>query len=281
MPKARRNNGTPQAVDDLLVVEEIFSKSEFTDIGITSLDLTQNDRGGKSKTFLGLGELGGKSLVIEGVGEIEYDFEADSFSFKPAEGFEGGAVEFEYAIQMGNGVVSSATASFEATVQNEEEPLKEEILIDFNIVEGIDSVSLDEYEGFAWDKFFVPDGDRLVEFGNDLLAGPGDDVARNFVGETASIKSIDDKDFDFITGEFYTLSVDNEITIKAFDDGMQVGEATIFGNAFTVTTVNFLEQASDGSVALFTGTFESIDELNFSTPFGQFGMDDLLVAIEV
>ena len=157
MPKARRNNGTPQAVDDLLVVEEIFSKSEFTDIGITSLDLTQNDRGGKSKTFLGLGELGGKSLVIEGVGEIEYDFEGDSFSFKPVEGFEGGAVEFEYVIQMGNGVVSSATASFEATVENEEEPLKEEVLIDFNIAER-GQTPLDEYKGFAWDNFFVGDG---------------------------------------------------------------------------------------------------------------------------
>ena len=57
MPKTLKNNGTSQAVDDLLVVEEIFSKSEFRGFGVTSFDLIKNDRGGRSKTFLGLGEL--------------------------------------------------------------------------------------------------------------------------------------------------------------------------------------------------------------------------------
>jgi len=120
MPKTLKNN-TPQAVDDLFDVSDvIFRRNNDSEIGITSFDLTQNDRGGNSKTFLGLGSLGGELIEIADVGEIRYDFESDSFTFKPADGFEGGPVSFEYAIQMGNGVVSSATASFDAEVETKE-----------------------------------------------------------------------------------------------------------------------------------------------------------------
>ena len=160
MPKTLKSNLTPQAVDDLLVVEEIFRKTDFGDIGITSFDLIKNDRGGNAKSFLGLGELGGDSLEIDGVGEIIYNFEADSFTFKPAQDFDGGPVSFEYAIQMGNGVVSSATASFEATVQN-----KEEILIDFNGLAPRGAIPKVEngYQGFIWDNIYAIDHYRFLD----------------------------------------------------------------------------------------------------------------------
>ena len=65
MPKTLKNNGTPQAVDDILEIEEIFRKTDFGNLGISSFELTQNDRGGKSKTFLGVGKLGGELLRLK------------------------------------------------------------------------------------------------------------------------------------------------------------------------------------------------------------------------
>ena len=61
-----------------------------------------------------------------------------------------------------------------------------------------------------------------------------------------------------------------------------MGEAIISTSLDDILTVNFSEETVDGAgSAVFTGTFESIDELNFSTPDGQLSMDDLLVAVEV
>ena len=279
MPKTLKNNLTPQAVDDLLVVEEIFRKTDFGDTGITSFDLIKNDRGGNSKTFLGLGELGGDSLKIDGVGEIKYDFETDSFEFKPADGFEGGTVEFDYAIQMGNGVVSSATASFKAN----------EILIDFDgealePYPSIDSPIQNGYQGFNWNNFYgIAYNQSPDSPGYQALTSPdGDDAAFNGWGNDASISRADDKDFDFLTGSFSSALDAQDVSITAFDDGIQVGEAILSLGAGDVLDVNFLEQTSNGvGSAVFTGTFESIDSLEFDPTGLWFAMDDLVVAVEV
>ena len=45
----------PQAKDDLLKVETIFEPNQPEEIGYGGVDLIENDRGGKSKTFLGVG----------------------------------------------------------------------------------------------------------------------------------------------------------------------------------------------------------------------------------
>ena len=288
------NMKTPLAVEDFMLVEEIFSKSEFRNIGITSFDLIKNDLGGNAKSFLGLGDFGGNSLEIDGVGEIIYDYEADMFSFKPADGFEGGTVEFEYAIQLGNGVISSATASFDATVKN-----KQEILCDFNgLTSGFRIVGVENgYKGFNWDGIAAIDYDfanvspPVSRFGYKLLTAPGEDDAA--FGKAGTISHAEGLDFDFITGTFSTTLGGGDIIIKAFDDGEQVGRVDLGIPSASTVDVNFLEQTSDVNsfgnnyfppdflAAEFTGTFESIDFLEISSPNQQFAMDDLLLAIEI
>ena len=308
MPKARRNNGTPQAVDDLLVVEEIFSKSEFTDTGVTSLDLIQNDRGGKSKTFLGLGELGGESLVVDGVGEIEYDFEADSFSFKPAEGFEGGTVEFVYAIQMGNGVVSSATASFTADVER-----KVERTVTFDdVFSGRDfgflrlekgSEPNDIYGGLDWhdeslgDKsgfgivsneavrteFQSNDGlgrENLIDNAeDDILIGRWSTIQQQ-EGVQLGFSALEGETFDFIKADFASIyGNETEVIAIAHDKDGEKGRST-FVLSGQAQTVDFnSRELGDIFENISKVTFEAREKNgNVLSNEGAFAMDDLVIA---
>jgi hypothetical protein len=165
------------------------------------------------------------------------------------------------------------------------------VLIDF---EGIapqnnDAQIPDGYAGLDWSDGFwaYDDGAAPAGSGYANVIASGEAGGYNFEANDVSFTS--DTDFDLLS-VFLAAAWNTElnVTIEAWDDGLQVGEATL--------TFDFLQIAVDfqagtapfADVAFFSGTFDSIDEVRIASSGGvdavpggegsHVAMDDLLIA---
>jgi hypothetical protein len=287
--KTPKNNGTPQAVDDILEVGAQSSRAPFV---IGTIDqLLANDRGGDAKRFYGFDDSGSRAIVLDGIGSIEVD-EAGDLVFAPDASWEGGEVTFPYLIQMGeNGVLSSANVSFEASFESNPSQL-----ITFDEIQG-DPMGVpipNGYAGLDWSNFSsllsesYPPGT-----GYDILGGePSDKVAYNPFGDPAALAvAASGPDFDFLTGDFAAAwRNDLQVYFRAYDDGVDVGTLEMVIDP-TLVKVDFVNQVVYGAdSATFTGTFASIDKLTMYTYGGtdvipggrgnQLAMDDWAIRYE-
>ena len=165
----------------------------------------------------------------------------------------------------------------------------EQTVIDFEGIapEGNNATIPDGSFGLQWsDQFFAIDDD-------DPFAGPGtgyenvinspDSAGFNGYGAAVTMNSADpDDDFDLVSGYFAAAFEDDlQVTIEAWDDGVQVGTVALTLDTDKVFVDFQAGTAPDAISADFDGTFDSIDEVRIiSTPAGlgfQVAMDDLAI----
>lgn len=131
------------------------------------------------------------------------------------------------------------------------------LLIDF---EGLRSPVPDGYRGLDWTNFHVNGRISSSSSGYTNVLNSGELVGFDAFGLGASFTST--QDFNLNSGYFAAAwSNDLTLTIQAWDDGVQVGTATIVLD-ITKAFVNFQAGTATGvDSASFSGRFDSIDEV--------------------
>jgi hypothetical protein len=143
--------------------------------------------------------------------------------------------------------------------------------INFDAVPGASRVSGENpipvgYEGFNWDNFYTLHQSYRPGSGYDTGVVSGEWVAYNASGEMAALS---DEDFNLESGYFTSAWYnDNEITIRGYQDGVEVATQVFTVGTTGPTLINF----KDG--------FDGIDRATFSSSNEHFALDDLTISRE-
>lgn len=290
MPRRLKNNGTPQAVDDILELENsVGGTCEAVVLGSVE-DLLLNDRGGKAKRFIGLvdaDEAGSVSITDddgEPVGTVKID-DSGSILFEASKAFEPTTLSFDYAIRLGKGVVSNASAEFTIEAKS----TFKEVVVDFEDVEGFPlegchREQFTEYKedgiiGRNYDQFSNPRELFFVnncpvtydESDNSPIVRQGDKYG--WVNTVSTIFTSEDEgeEFDFISGYFGSMNTVNNFYPEISLTGKKDGEIKYPKQTFECDETFFLEVG-----------WTDIDELIVENPtsFVMMIFDDLTFAVE-
>ena len=199
----------------------------------------------------------------------------------------------------GEGVDTFAFSGGDDVVTDFSPSVTTEVLIDF---EGIASQNHfapipDGYMGLDWsDAFFAYDdgtAPNSAGYQNAIVSGEagGFNADQDGGPDAEDVSFTSDEDFDFLSGYFAAAwNSELHVSIEAWDDGVQVGTATLVFDNQQVFVDFQAGTASLVDFADFDGTFDSIDEVRISTSGGvdidptdngegtQLAMDDLLLA---
>jgi hypothetical protein len=111
--------------------------------------------------------------------------------------------------------------------------------------------------------------------GADNVLTSGNSVGLGFPSPLAAMFQDYGSDFSFISGFFASYLADTtSLIVHAYDDGVEVGTATIELHRSAKTLVDFAHQTVSNGTALFSGRFISIDKVVFD-PSERFVFDDL------
>ncbi|MBM5802224.1 MAG: hypothetical protein FJ077_15675 [Cyanobacteria bacterium K_DeepCast_35m_m2_023] len=246
------DNGTPQAVNDLLTGGCFEPSSSY--IAGTVKQLLANDRG--TKNFYGLVGADANGVLTFDQGSIK--IVDGNIIFNTNANFTGGKVAFDYQIRMGNkGVLSAASVAFEAKQ-----------MVTFDQLSPGQSPIPNGYAGLNWSNQWAFQPTANYGGYSILSDGPGDNVAYNAFADPSSVSTAN-ADFDFLTGVFSAAwNNDLNLQIKAFDDGVEVGSLLLVMDPVEVK-VDFANMMAAGAdSAVFTGRFNSIDSLAFVSSGG-------------
>jgi len=225
--------------------------------------------------------------------------------------------DFEaYVAALEEGDVADLTVGVRATTVNEytyfDEELQEEVTVDDSI-KLVDSEAefYIDFEEFTDTRFGIPDGYGNLDWDEtEFLIGIIDTVT--YPLNPSGYKNLSDSglgdnvgyinntgwstagnDFDFISGQFTAAWNDGlNVTITAFDDGAQAGQVSFQVDTNEVAKIDFATETIAGidTLGSFSGTFESIDRVEFVTSGGVdaglagggtfLGMDNLFLEFE-
>ena len=135
-----------------------------------------NDRGGKAKRFIGLveaDETGSVSITDDDgqpVGTIKID-DSGSILFEARKAFEPTTLSFDYAIRLGKGVVSSASAEFTIEAKS----TFKEVVVDFEYLEGF------PLEGRHIERFAEHSEDGIIGRSYDHFSNPRNLLRTSFM----------------------------------------------------------------------------------------------------
>ena len=263
----------------------VFEKNKSYVIGTTA-ELLANDVRIRAFTSLNGADTNGDLAVTGGTLKVvngEIIFTTDNT-------FNGGTISFDYTAEFDT--LSKRYSTATATIETELKPSG--VLYTFDDAISVESFPdgsqrMPVYKDLLWDNFYFVDGSYdqgVVNFdgtGYRLMDQyENDRDAFNGYGLNSSVRT-SKTDFDFITGEFASAwKNDMNIFVKAFDDGIEVGSATIRVDINSGGIVDFRNKTYGTGVdtATFSGRFESIDRIDFSTDYAQFVTDNWLLAFE-
>lgn len=152
-------------------------------------------------------------------------------------------------------------------------------LIDFESISSGADIP-DGYMGLDWANVSTWDGNDPIYPGLDDALHSGVNLGYNGYGDPASF-SDPAADFDFFNGYFSEWTdFGGPFDVVAYDDGVEVGRASLDLGSYNRVFVDFVNQTAAGAdAASFSGTFASIDTVEFVPASGSswFVMDDLLL----